>query len=59
MAGSQAFDGRYVYHYDAWNRLIQVNAATVGGGGQLVIQPVDSDTYIDPIENEAGMEMPL
>ncbi|MCC5619693.1 hypothetical protein LC605_32645 [Nostoc sp. CHAB 5836] len=29
VAGSQAFDGRYVYHYDAWNRLIQVNAATI------------------------------
>ncbi len=27
-AGSLVFDGRYYYHYDAFNRLVQVNKAS-------------------------------
>ncbi|MDX2148507.1 MAG: hypothetical protein SFZ23_13395, partial [Planctomycetota bacterium] len=33
-AGNLIFDGTYVYQYDAWNRLIQVNAAAYTPGSQ-------------------------
>jgi YD repeat-containing protein len=34
-AGNLAFDGSFFYQYDAWNRLLQINQATLGAGGGL------------------------
>lgn len=31
-SGSLVFDGTYYYQYDAWNRVLQINKATVQGG---------------------------
>ena len=44
-AGNLISDGKFIYHYDAWNRLIQVNRATVvevagrAGGGEPAPPP--------------------
>jgi len=36
-AGNLSFDGDYYYQYDAWNRLLQVNEATVDSFGDIVL----------------------
>jgi len=35
-AGNLIFDGEYFYQYDAWNRLVQVNEASLNGSGEIV-----------------------
>lgn len=40
-AGNLIFDGEYFYQYDAWNRLIQINQAS--------IDPLASDPATEPI----------
>lgn len=34
-AGNLIFDGEYCYQYDAWDRLVQVNEATIDGQGDI------------------------
>ena len=36
--GNMTFDGTYFYQYDAWNRLIQVNRATLDQNSEVVIE---------------------
>jgi hypothetical protein len=42
-AGNLAFDGQYYYTYDAWNRLVQINAADWGDHDQ---DPGTPDTAV-------------
>src|SRR5690606_18607029 len=48
LNGNLIFDGRYVYQYDAWNRLIAVNEA-----GTLTADDFDSDGRIAPAQGHA------
>ena len=41
-AGNLVFDGTFIYHYDAWNRLVQVSAGAVNPS----VSPVADRPYI-------------
>ena len=44
-AGNLTFDGTYAYQYDAWNRLVQVNAAVVTNGAVVLDRLLKHHTY--------------
>ncbi|HYE01647.1 MAG TPA: hypothetical protein VD963_00285, partial [Phycisphaerales bacterium] len=42
-AGNVIFDGTYIYQYDAWNRLVQVNAGAI----DVSLAPTPGEPYSD------------